>query len=438
LKYSINGTEWQTTRSFTNLSAGIYTVTVKDANGCTGTIIDTLTQPNAFVITTSVTDLNCNGNNSGAVTVLASGGAGTLAYSINGGISYQSSNIFNSLPGGTYDIIIRDAAGCTGEKQFTITQPPAINIRSTVLNVSCHGQKNGSIGLLTMGGTSPYLYSLDGIVFQNSNSFTGLNGGTYTGYVKDANGCISTISVTVIEPAALALTPTVGDVSCSGGNNGFVTLSLAGGTTPYAYLWSNNATTQNIFNLADGKYFVKVTDNNGCTDTATFAVTQPPSPIVINGVVTNATSSTNTNGGISLSVTGGANSYSYSWSNGATTENLTNVAPGTYTITVTDNNGCISTMSFTVSYVTGIPAVSANADNVMLYPNPSDGETTVDAQNNVITSLKVIDILGQVMLQSEPQQSKAVIKGELLAPGVYFVQVIVNGKPVTLKMNVIK
>jgi len=357
LHYSINGTDWQTGKVFNYLSAGIYTVTVKDANGCTGTIIDTLTQPNAFVINTTVTDLTCNGDNTGAVTVLASGGAGTLAYSVNGGVSYQSSDMFNSLAAGSYTVFVRDAAGCIGSGQFAVTQPSAINPGYSVLNVSCHGDKNGSIQLFASGGTGTYKYSINGTTYQSSNLFSSLAGGSYTGYVKDANNCISTVSVIVTEPAVLAVTPTVGDVSCSGGNNGFVTISVNGGTTPYDYSWSNEAETQNIFNLVDGNYSVKVTDNNGCTVTATYTVTQPASPIVVNGTVTNASTNVSTDGGISLSVTGGANSYTYSWSNGATTENLTGVKAGTYTVTVTDNNGCISTMSFSIGFTTGIQAV---------------------------------------------------------------------------------
>ncbi|MGP8217222.1 MAG: T9SS type A sorting domain-containing protein [Bacteroidia bacterium] len=437
LQYSVNGTNWQTSNKFTELPSGIYTVTVKDANGCTGTKVDTLTEPSAFVITTNITNLSCNGENNGAVTVLASGGAGTLAYSINGGSSFQSSDVFTDLAAGSYDVTIRDAAGCESEKQFIVAEPLPITMQSDVLNVTCHGQDNGSIELLAKGGTTPYEYSLNGTVYQTSNMFTSLSGGSYTGYMKDANGCITTIPVTIIEPAVLAIAPSIGDVSCSGGNNGFVTLTLSGGTTPYTYQWSNEATTQNIFNLPDGKYSVKVTDNNGCIDTATYDVTQPASPIVVNGVVTNASSGTSTDGSVSLSVTGGTSSYTFSWSNGETTQNLTGAAPGNYTVTVTDNNGCISTMSFTVNFYTGIPAVSNN-DNVTLYPNPTSGEATVDAQNNVITSLKVIDILGQVMYQSEPQQSKTVIKGAQLAPGIYFVQVLVNDKLTTMKMNVIK
>lgn len=438
LQYSINGTNWQLSDMFTGLFAGSYTVTVKDANGCTGTSSFVLTQPAAFVINTSVTNLTCHADNSGSVSVAASGGSGTLAYSIDGGLTYQSSPVFNNLNSGVYTVIVRDFAGCSGTASFVITEPLAVVVGAAVLNVTCHEAANGSIILSASGGTGTYTYSIDGVNYQSSNIFTGLSGGSYTGYVKDVEGCIGTKTVIVKEPAPLFVSPTVSDVSCFGGDNGVIVLNVGGGTSPYMYQWSNQSENPSVNNLTAGTYFVTVTDYNGCSYSASYVVTQPAAPIVINGVITNASSPSSTDGSISLSTTGGATPYNFSWSNGATTENLTNVAPGSYTITVTDANGCISTMTFTVGVVTGIASIDRSGAGLSLYPNPSNNTATLDANGQTITSFKIMDVLGQVVSQAQPGKSKVIINSGALNQGVYFIQAIINGKVVTTRMSVIR
>ncbi len=438
MQYSINGTDWQTSTAFTGLYSGVYTVLVKDVNGCTGSVIETLTEPNPFVIVQSTLDNNCYGDNSGSATVTASGGSGNMAYSIDGGINYQSSSIFSNLTAGTYTVTIRDGAGCLATTSFSLTQPPTLILSYKVLNVTCHGAKDGVISLFASGGTGAYSYSINGTTYQLSNTFTGLRGATYTGYVKDVNGCVKIVKVIVREPAALNIISTTGDVSCSGGNNGYISLTVNGGTSPDSFIWSNESTTQSIFDLGAGTYSVTVTDNNGCQDTATFSITQPAMPIVVNGVVNDASSSSSTDGGVLASVTGGVTPYTFSWSNGETTQNLTNAGVGTYTLTITDANGCISTLVFKIDVATGIQSIGAATNKVSIYPNPSNDVATVDAAQNIITNLKVVDILGQVVFQSEPKQTKAEIKCNVLAPGVYLVQIQVNGNLINKRLNVVR
>ncbi|MGZ4060696.1 MAG: PKD domain-containing protein, partial [Bacteroidia bacterium] len=339
LLYSINAISWQSSTSFSGLTAGTYTVYVKDINGCIGTVEISITEPSAFVITNSIVNVSCHGSNSGSVSVFAAGGAGTLAYSIDNGATYQSSNTFTNLYAGSYKVIVRDIAGCTGFILFNITEPSVINFFAGVLNVNCHGNSNGAINVYAHGGTGAYQYSLTGSTYQASNSFTGLFGGAYTVYVKDANGCVVMQTVTVVEPAALSISSVVSNVTCSGGNNGVVDLTINGGVGHNNFSWSNGAGTEDIFGLVAGTYSVIVTDGNGCNITGSYTITQPLSPIVVNAVVTGTSGST---GAINATITGGTSPYTFSWSNGATTEDITNLTPGVYTITVTDALGCVS------------------------------------------------------------------------------------------------
>jgi len=174
LQYSINGVVWTTNSTFTGLFAGAYTVYVKDVNGCIGTSILWLTQPSAFVITNSLVNVTCFDGTNGAGTIFAAGGAGTLAYSINNGLSFQSSNTFSNLDAGNYHVIVRDIASCTGETYFTITQPTEINFVAGVLNVTCSGANDGNLIVYAYGGTGALQYSINGITYQSSNVFTDL------------------------------------------------------------------------------------------------------------------------------------------------------------------------------------------------------------------------------------------------------------------------
>lgn len=434
LLYSINGVVWSTNSSFTNLSAGSYSVYVKDANGCIGTISVTLTQPSGFVITNSVVNVACHDANTGSATILAAGGAGTLAYSING-TTFQSSNTFSNLPAGNYEVIVRDIASCTGETFFTITQPTEINFVTGILNVSCAGANNGAITVYAYGGTGALQFSLNGTTYQSSNVFTGLPGGTYNVFVKDANGCVVYHAVSVIQPDPLVIHSNVSDVSCAGGDNGVIDLTITGGSGVNNIVWSNGAISEDIFSLEAGAYSVEVEDNNGCSTSSSFVITEPMSPIVVNAVIVNTTGSSGT---IDATVTGGTTPYMYSWSNGETTQDIGGLIPGTYTLTVTDMNGCISTNEFVVEDTLSITDLNSGSFDVMVYPNPSSTVATVEISGLLIEKILLVDMTGKIVYQSEANTSKVEIQTSKLEQGMYFIHLTVEGKTVLRKLNVIR
>lgn len=437
LQYSINGTNWQTSTVFTGLNAGTFSVFVKDANGCTGTITETLTEPNGFVITTSLQDIECYGAHTGAATIFASGGSGVFAYSLDG-TSFQSSSTFTGLVASNHAVIVRDAAGCTSSVLFTLTQPTQITIQHGELNVTCNGANDGGTVLFGSGGTGFYNYSIDGNTYQSSNVFLGLDGGNYTGYVKDANGCVKTVQISVSEPAPLVVASTVSNVSCAGGSNGIVTLNVSGGTQPYDYAWSNETGTQNLFNLTAGAYAVTVNDNNHCSFAASYTVTEPSSPLIVNGVVVDATTETSADGEVTITITGGVAPYTYLWSNGATTRDLSGVTAASYSVNITDANGCITTGIFMVGSVTGISELLQNGIAVSLYPNPSTDMAIIEVSKFIISNMKIVNLNGEVVLESEPNQAKEQINTNTLSSGVYFVKLRVNGNVITKKLVVTK
>ncbi len=438
LNYSVNGSVWQTSTNFTDLAAGTYVLLVKDVNGCVGYIPVVITQPTAIVLTVSVVNVTCNGSATGAVTISAAGGAGTLAYGLDGETGFQSSNVFNHLGAGTYVAVVRDAAGCESYLPFTITEPSQIVIHATVLNVSCHGNTDGAINILATGGTGALTYSINGTVYQTSHYFENLAPGFYTCYVKDANGCVETLTVFIAEPLELMVISNVQNIVCAGGNNGVVDLTVLGGTYPYTYAWSNGEETEDIFNLVAGSYTVTITDANGCIYTQSFIISQPVNPLIVNGVVVNATTQAAVDGSVDITVTGGTGPFTFYWSNGATTEDLTNVAPGVYLVTITDLNGCVTTGVYVVSFGIGIEAQAANSESISLYPNPAHEFFTIDAGTFIIDKLEVMDILGQVVYTTEPKVAKPQVNTAVLSQGIYFVRLTIDGATITKRIEISK
>ena len=191
--YSINGTNYQSSNSFSNLGAGTYTIYAQDANGCIGSNTLTITQPAAIGINAVPTMISCAGLNNGQIFVSASGGSAPLTYSING-TTFVSGNTFNGLSAGTYTVTVKDANGCQQTFSTTITEPAPLSLTcaTTVSNGS-----DGTITVTGTGGNLPYSYSMNGTNFYSGSLFSGLAIGTYTVYIKDANGCISSTEVTV-------------------------------------------------------------------------------------------------------------------------------------------------------------------------------------------------------------------------------------------------
>ncbi len=351
--YSINGTTFQAGTTFTGLTASTYTVTVSDANGCTNTT--TVTVNNLSGLTTSLvtTNVSCNGGTNGSAIVTASGSVPAYTYSLNGG-PFVASGTFAGLTAGSYTVTAQDGNACTVTVPFTITQPSLLTgTISAQTNITCFGANNGSVTVSASGGTTTYTYSIDGGAFVAGATFGSLAPGAHTIIIKDANGCTVTLSATITQPAILALTTSSINAICTA-SNGSASVVASGGTPIYTYLWTpTGQTSSTASGITAGNYTVVVTDANSCTQSATVSVGSTPG-----GTATitsnNVTCTGNADGNATVSMSAGATPpFTYSWSPSAqTTVTAINLSPASYTVTVTDGNGCIATASTIITQPT--------------------------------------------------------------------------------------
>lgn len=386
--YSWNTSPIQNTATATGLTAGTYTCTVIDDNGCTTTVNATISQPTAPLTLnlSSIVDVNCYGDASGSAAVVASNGTPGYTYSWNT-TPAQTTASATGLTAGTYTCTVTDAAGCVETINATITQPTAalaVTISSQT-NVNCFGDASGSATVAASNGTPGYSYSWNTSPIQTNATASGLNAGTYTCTVTDALGCVETATVTITQPAApldASISSSIA-VGCYGDATGSATTTVQGGTPGYTYSWNSTPVQTSITatSLTAGTYICTVTDNAGCIDTAKVIITQPNAALSLN---TSSVSNVNCFGDVTGSATvvaaNGTPGYTYAWNTVPvqTTAAATGLAAGTYTCTVTDANGCTETINTTITQPGGPLTLSVNATtNVSCYGNNTGSATIV-------------------------------------------------------------
>lgn len=342
------------------LSAGTYTVTVTADNGagCPATFTVSVSQSPQIVITATPLAVLCNGGSTGGINIAVSGGVPGYTYLWNSGATTQNRS---GLTAGTYNLTVTDSKGCTATSAISVVQPAALSIVPTATNVTCFGQSNGMISLAVTGGVSPYTYLWnDGSFLQNR---TGLAPGTYAVTVTDANSCTQVYNnISITEPAAaLSLSSTQVNVLCYGGSTGSINLSVSGGTSPYTFAWSGpgmySAVTEDISGRAAGIYVVTVTDSKACTAVLSVTITESAafslSTVVVQPTCPPSAQFFNSNGTIDLTVNGGTSPFTYDWTDltppPVEPEDRSGLAAGTYTVTVTDANGCVTSTSVTLT-----------------------------------------------------------------------------------------
>jgi large repetitive protein len=388
------------TKDVSNLIAGTYNVTVTDANGCSVSDQFILTEPAPIKDLPVLSNYNghnvsCNGNTDGSINLTIAGGTEPYTFAwtrLNtSGFTATTRNL-GSIGAGTYKVVVTDANGCSLSDSFIITEPEKLSLLATVSqfdgsNISCNGHKDGGVDILVKGGTLPYAY-----VWTGTGNFTattedvaGLKAGTYTVVVTDANGCSITQSFTLTEPPAMTVISVLSDyngnnIKCNGSSEGIITLTVDGGTAPYTYAWTGpgsfSAASKDVTGIGAGTYTVTVTDAHGCTWSNSFTLTQP-APIDAEGTIKSATCM-GANGYINLAVTGGTLPYAFKWSNGAVTKDISGLPGGTYSVVITDLNGCTWVKEFSVGTTSEI-VISANVHNVLCHGgNTASIDLTVD------------------------------------------------------------
>lgn len=367
LEYSIDGgNTYQPSNVFSGLSPGPYNVFVRDAFGCFQAYPNNpviVSQPTLLSHTTSSTDASCSNVFDGTITVTATGGTTPYSYSLNNGVT-QPGNVFTGLGANAFVVTTFDANGCSFASNDTVANTYIIGVDTTSkTDVSCFGANNGSVTVQVIGGIPPYAYSINGVSFQPSGTFTGLAAGSYTITGRDSKGCTDFVTVTISQPAQLVVSiDSIQNLACAGSASGSIFTTVTGGTAPYTYNWSNGGNTDDITGIASGTYNVTVTDANGCTGTNGATISQPSALSLNIAGYSNLLCVADSTGYIDVTANGGVAPYTYSWSNGAQTEDIYNLLAGTYTVTVIDVNGCQQTISQLVSQpvalvssVTGTP-----------------------------------------------------------------------------------
>jgi subtilisin-like proprotein convertase family protein len=349
--YSMNNSPEQEESVYGGLAAGTYFVVVRDALGFTQTAGPIqLIEPTALVMDT---DVNLNN-----LTVNAMGGTGLLVYSIDG-INFQANQTFSNLADGVYTVTVRDANSCTAQVDAIVTLSTLLAAAQVVAAPLCFGDTAGSIAVSVGGGVGPYEYSLDGVNFQQNNTFDNLAANTYVFTVKDGNGTLTTTApVTIISPAPLALSIST--------DNHVITATATGGTGNYLY--SINGTVpdaNNVFSvLSSGNYTIVATDQNNCSLSGTVMVTIPVFEL-ISAVTTNVNVCTGVIGAIEVTVNGGIPPYEYRLDGGAwvSSNQFLNVGPGNHVVEARDAAQTIVQTTVTGSQPTNIAINSIVSGN---------------------------------------------------------------------------
>ena len=345
----------------TNLAAGNYAISVTDANGCVSNDNIIIVQPTALALAISSTDANCAGIG-GSATVNVFGGTSPYNYSWTN--SAATTAAAPNLTGGNYAVTVTDANGCTMSMSTTVNQPTSVTAVASSTPVSCFGGNNGTANVVTSGGAGALTYTWSPSGGSNSVA-NNLSAGNYSVTVSDASGCATTTNVAVTEPPAISLSTTVTPSAC-GGSNGGAQATASGGNTPYTFSWSPlGGANQNATNLAAGNYIVTVSDNSGCTSTASALVTNSGGPTVTLNALSDVQCNGGSNGSASINVAGGAGPYTYTWSPyGGNSASANNLSAGNFTVNASDANGCISAFNITIAEPSAISAVTTSTPSV--------------------------------------------------------------------------
>lgn len=356
--YTYTWSNGASTASITNVAAGTYTVTVKDANLCSGTATVTIGTTAGPTATSTKTDANCNGASNGSMTVNASGGIGTLTYTWSPNVSTTSSA--TSLAPNTYSVTVKDANNCSVVTSQTIGQPTAVTIATSNVAASCGGN-NGSATATPSGGTGAYTYTWTGGA--TTATAANLAAGTYSVTVKDANLCSATASVTVGSTSSITTSMSSTPTGC-GTPTGKAKVTVNSGIGPFTYLWSTGQTTDSATALAAGYAKVTVTGAGGCTKVDSVLVTTSGALPNVNAGVDTSLTCTRTS--LTLMATSSTPGVTFAWSNG--TNGASNVvsSANTYTVTATNpGNSCTASDVVVVTLNNTIPNVNAGIDTVL-------------------------------------------------------------------------
>ncbi|MCC6838936.1 MAG: gliding motility-associated C-terminal domain-containing protein [Flavobacteriales bacterium] len=381
----------QGTPAVSGLCSGNWTVTIADANGCDTTLVIPLVEPPVLTVDLTHTDNVCFDDCLATAHVDVSGGTApyTILWTGPGGavIDQDVLDVFG-LCGGAYQVVVTDTNGCSMTTSFTIGAGAPIAANLSVLGESCNGPCDGTAVAAPSGGTGTgysYLWQPGNPVGQGTDQASGLCPGGWTLTITDDAGCDSTYAFVIDPFQPITPTATIQPIACHGDCNASITLATTGGVGALSYLWSPEPTggqgTAAISGLCPGTWTVVITDLAGCDTTVSYSLAEPPELTLATDAVTDASCANAADGAIAITIAGGMPGYTVVWAGPAgyqsTAEDISGLAPGTYTVNVADTNSCTVTAVIEVAALVSVIA-DAGADQVACSGVP----VSLDASNS--------------------------------------------------------
>ncbi|MEA3495693.1 MAG: SprB repeat-containing protein, partial [Bacteroidota bacterium] len=371
--------------SVTNIPAGSYYLIITDKNNCQVLSSIEINQPDyplssAFV---NIENVKCFGNSTASIDLTTEGGTAPYSFAWNNSnMTFNASTEdINNISAGNYFVTITDNHGCSYSDNISISQPTAsLSSEITSQNVLCHNGNSAYADVKVKGGTIPYSY-----LWSNSDTSKkteSLTKGTYYLTITDNNNCIKKDTVVISEPQPISLSETHTNVSCFGKNDGNINLTTTGGTSPFSYLWSNSKNqyltqkTEDIGNLEASNYHVIAKDENECIDTLSIKIDQP-TELKLSFVKNDISCFGSDDGFINTKISGGVLPYTYNWSNGEITKNITNLIADEYIFEITDSNQCTVIDSVKLTQPSGKLQVAIKSTDVLCFGDKS-GKITIE------------------------------------------------------------
>lgn len=357
--------------TITNLSAGIYSVTVTDGIGCKHTAATTIAEPPPTTLSINSAASGCTLISTNA-TVSASGGTPPFTYTWMP--SSVTNSVYNNIPAGNYTVTSKDANGCLNSLTTSINPPAPLQNSFTLGHVSCSSFSNGVAVSNVTGGSPAYSYTWLPMN-TNASSTSGLTAGNYTLIVKDVKNCSITQTFAITQPPPISLSISHTDEFCINAD-GSATVTVNGGTAPYSYTWTTSPVQSSSVatNLSTGNYTVLVKDSKGCTGQGFVTIGNISNMTASFTNVSNVTCNGTCNGSVTAAITGGTGPYTYSWtgvSNG-TTQAVSGLCSGTYSVKISDSGGCYTTGTVNItepsalSYsVSGINSICSGSNTIL-------------------------------------------------------------------------
>lgn len=350
----------ETSQNRDNLNAGTYTVEIKDSEGLVHIERIVIQPPFPLILDPVETqDASCGSAKDGYAKIGVKIGRGE-PYKVVWSHGPRDVWELSDLSAGTYTAVVYDMYNCDVSVSFEIKSPEGgISVSENISPISCTGANDGRINLTVSGGETPYTYSWN--TGATSKDLTNLSAGNYEVTITDAKGCSFFGAYSVLETNPMEVSSNSVPPLCNS-SDGSISLSVSGGTAPFTYSWNTGATTSKLENLTAGTYSVVVTDANGCSVSNSYSLWDTTT-LEVEAQVEDASCQGNADGAISLSVSGGAAPYTYSWSHGASDSNLSNLEPGDYEVTVQDANGCQQVKTFSIAAKTALEARVLSQEN---------------------------------------------------------------------------